>query len=177
MCQSHSNKSSQLTYMASEQTNNTNDFLNELSFEKPDHIKLEIEKNMIKKRRRVLKKSAEALEDRIRRLVAEHRAVKMKITLADGQLRYIQEQMDSPKVIPMQTNQPPLSVPIQTKQSDNATTLMDRITNINVNHLACFIIYNIKIIYCLEPACWSFRWVLNSNNFLLKRSKLTISKL
>ena len=80
--------------MASEQTNNTNDFLNELSFEKPDHIKLEIEKNMIEKRRRVLKKSAESLEDRIRRLVAEHRAVKMKITLADGQLQYIQEQMD-----------------------------------------------------------------------------------
>ena len=34
----------QLTYMASGQLDNTNDFLNELSFEKPDHIKLEIEK-------------------------------------------------------------------------------------------------------------------------------------
>ena len=163
--------------MASGQSDNTNDFLNALSFEKPDHIKLEIEKNNIRKRRRVLKKSAESLEDRIRRLVAEHRAVKMKITLADGQLRYIQEQMDGPKAVPLQTDQPPKAVPLQTDQppkavpmqtdqSCNDTTLMVRITDINVNHLACFIIHNIKLYIVWKHLVGRFDGFLNLGSSL-----------
>ena len=63
----------------------------------------------------------------------------MKIMLADGQLRYIQDQIDGPKAVPLQTDQPPKAVPMQMDQPCNATTLMVRITNIHVNHLACFI--------------------------------------
>ena len=98
----------------------------------------------------------------------------MKITLADEQLRYLQEQMDGPKAVPLQTVQPPKAVPMQTDQSCNATTFMVRITNIIVNHLACFIIYKNYILF--GTSLLVVLMVFNLGNSLLKRSELTIFK-
>ena len=95
--------------MTSQRADNSYDFLNELLVEKPNSIKLQIEKQKIKINKRALKKSVEVLEQRIRKLTSEHKAMKMRIYLADCQLQYLQTQIDGPvetRTLPMDQRLP-----------------------------------------------------------------------